>query len=76
MYLKPPIPRMNSPSLTIQYHQPKGCTVSCSPFSMLKMNKGGNAFMLKTLSQSIKSNWKRPRPALNFLLLQFLQSPS
>lgn len=32
MYLKPPIPRMNSPGLSIPYHQPKGCTVSCSPF--------------------------------------------
>ena len=35
MYLKPPIPRMNSPGLSIEYHQPKGCTIVCSPFSML-----------------------------------------
>lgn len=33
MYLKPPIPRMNSPGLSSKYHQPKGCTVFVQPFS-------------------------------------------
>lgn len=36
MYLKPPIPKMNSPSLLSKYHLPKDCTVLCSPFVMLK----------------------------------------
>ena len=31
MYLKPPIPRMNSPGLSSKYHQPKGCTVFVQP---------------------------------------------
>ena len=35
MYLKPPIPRMNSPGPSSKYHQPKGCTVFVQSFFML-----------------------------------------
>jgi hypothetical protein len=35
MYLKPAIPKMNSPNLSSKYHLLKDCTVLCSPFAML-----------------------------------------